>query len=658
MTDKHKKRTVIDEDEITREHFSRLERLLREEEREDRGKFKTEYLDKKPEERERGGKALLRLVLLEMHFNPSGHRLLTLGFPDRRPLPRYTFRAGDVVKLSGFQTAETERPVGTVYDRSRFSIIVAFTARLPGWVGHEQFYHLNLSENQTTYQRMYESLKEVREASHSHLSYLRHITLGLRKPRIGEPIAQNKIEFLNSNLNEDQRQAVIKALAAEDILLIHGPPGTGKTLVLVEIIRQAKRLGQSVLVSAPSNAACDNVVDYLVAADVPVTRLGHPARMTERIRDHTLSFKLARHPFAKMIEENEARIEQLERQKERRSDRRVMTWEEKRALHEERVMLRKDIRNLKNEIFHQVWNVSDVVVATHTGCGDPILKARHFDWVMIDEATQAVEPGTWIPLLRGRKVILAGDHCQLPPTVFSPKTGRQSLRFSLFERLHEVLNEESKIRLKLQYRMNEKIMQFSSREFYEGELVAHPSVQTHTLRDLPGIRHEELTESPVLFLDTAGMGYEEKTEPGGVSRYNEDEAKLVEKEYQRLLRAGVPADSIAIISPYSAQVKLLAGRILPDREEAPDTRLPEIDSIDAFQGREKEVVIVSLVRSNTTGQLGFLADTRRMNVAMTRAKRKLIVIGDSGTISTLDFYQDFLNYVESVGGYHSAWEDI
>jgi hypothetical protein len=615
-------------------------------------------------------------------------------------------------KTKGIVIINPNNPTGAVYEKDRFRITVAFSGRIPGWVESEKSYQLSQAENRTTYQRMYEALHQVRIAEHSRIAVLRDISLGLKNPRLGDPVPVGKLEGFDRSLNEDQKKAVAMALEAEDLLLIHGPPGTGKTRVLTEIIRLAAEAGQTALVSAPSNAACDHLVECLVRKKIPVTRLGHPARITERIREHTLSYKLAAHPYAKMIDAHEAQLEQFARQRERRQDRRVMSWEERKAMREEVHRLREDIRDLKTQIIKQVWNAADVIVATHTVCGDPLIRAKAFDWVILDEATQGVEPATWIPILHGGKVILAGDHCQLPPTVFRSRLGERGLGFTLFERLYEILDQRSKIRLARQYRMNEKIMDFSSREFYDGALVADSSVITHELKDLSFVKTAGLDGTPAVFLDTAGLGYEEEIEAGTESRLNPQEAKLVVNELNRLLEAGVPTREIAIISPYSAQVKLLTGMILGDKphslskdskvngtspgslsskENSPNAiqfphrgnwgnpdyhhgkehksqdRLQdksdpdalaelEIDSVDAFQGREKEAVIVSMVRSNREGQLGFLADTRRMNVAMTRAKRKLIMVGDSATLSNHSFYENLLRYIELVQGYRSAWE--
>lgn len=652
---KEERKIWVGDEAVTEKHFLHLTRLLRDEERAEHSRYQSEILDRRPEDRERRGKALFRLDLLETHFNPSGQKLLTFALQSGRPLPRYSLNIGDIVSLAGFQTPGFECPNGAVYEKDRWRITVAFSGRIPEWVGREKSFQLNLTENRTTYQRMYDALQAVRRADHSRLAYFRDISLGLKKPRFGDPVTPGKAEFLDATLNDDQKKAVCMAAEAEDVLLIHGPPGTGKTRVLTEIIHQASQRGEAVLVSAPSNAACDYLVECLVEKGVPVTRLGQPARISERIREHTLSYQLARHPYAKMIEENEARLEQCARQKERRQDRRVMTWEERRGMREEVDKLRDDTRDLRSQIFKQVWNASDVVVATHTGCGDPLIKAKAFDWVIIDEATQGTEPSTWLPILHAGKVVLAGDHCQLPPTVYCQQHGKQGLAYTLFERLHEKLDETSKVRLERQYRMHEHIMDFPSREFYDGALKADPSVVHHTLHDLPHANTAGIDLAPFVFLDTAGLGYEEEIEEGTESSYNTHEAKIVIKEMSRLLKAGILPSEIGLISPYSAQVKLLTSMILGEQGDPGPLSALEIDSVDAFQGREKEVIIVSLVRSNREGKLGFLTDTRRMNVAMTRARRKLVMIGDSATLSNHLFFDDLLRYVESLNGYRSAW---
>ncbi len=311
--------------------------------------------------------------------------------------------------------------------------------------------------------------------------------------------------------------------------------------------------------------------------------------------------------------------------------------------------------------------VTQVFVGTPTSIQDKNLRDKEFDWVVIDEASQATEPISWIPITRASKVIMAGDHFQLPPTVRSKEAEAKGLGVTLFERFYEVLKPDSKALLDRQYRMNKMIMGFSSKIFYEDRLIADESVKDRTLWDLVGTdKCSETTKTflkePFVFIDTAGKGFEEKLETGSESRYNPEEAELVIDQLRILLEAGVPESEIAIICPYSAQVRylsrLVGSALVADRGQAQGQPVPdiEIDSVDGFQGREKEAVIVSLVRSNLLGEMGFLGDTRRMNVAMTRAKRKLIVIGDSSTLASLQFYKSFIEYAEKNNAYKTVWE--
>jgi len=630
-------------------HFKMLAFLLNLEEQEEQTEFQTEFRNKSPAEREQAGHALLKLSLVDTHFNPAGHRLLTFCYSDQRVLPIYSLEAGDVVILREDPCLEREQQIGgVVYDKEEKEITVAFSQELPDWLEDQKLYSLELSRNQTTYRRMSETLEQVLQSENSRLAYLRNVLLGLRKPLLGDPVKIEGLSFFNLNLNPPQKKAVATALEALDVALVHGPPGTGKTTVLVEIVLQGLARKKKVLVSAPSNTACDHLVACLAASGAPVLRMGHPARVAKYLRQYSLDFKLARHPYAKMIDELEFRLSKLSEKRERHKTRRVLARDEKHQMYEEVRELRKEARTLKNEIFSQVWNESDVVVATHTSAGDPMLTRKGFDWVIMDEATQAIEPNSWIPILRaGEKIIFAGDPCQLPATVRSKEAEAKGLGVSLFEFLQPLLKEESKTLLTVQYRMHEHIMNFSSNKFYGGKLVAAPSVQSHVLSGLRGVNRGPVTEKPLLFLDTAGKGFEEQAEAGSESRYNPDEAQLVLREFRELLQAGVPPQAIGVISPYKAQVKLIASLL-----QCSET---EVDSVDAFQGREKEAVIVSLVRSNLEGEIGFLADVRRMNVAITRARRRLTVIGDSATLSAIPFYKEFIQYAESIGAYQSVW---
>ncbi len=310
--------------------------------------------------------------------------------------------------------------------------------------------------------------------------------------------------------------------------------------------------------------------------------------------------------------------------------------------------MKADVRMLEQQAIDSIIDNANVVCATTT-LDESLLGDRRFDLVVIDEACQSTEPGCWMPVLRADRLVLAGDHCQLPPTVLSKQAAKDGLAVSLLERLVGVYGDRVTRRLNVQYRMHDQIMNFSSEQFYDGTLQSHGSVSGHVLTDLDYVDEQLVTIEPVTFIDSAGAGWDEELEPDGLSKRNIQEAELVLRKITELQDAGLRGRDIAVIAPYAAQVRWL-------RQNSPDERV-EIDTVDGFQGREKEAVIISLVRSNPEGEIGFLADARRMNVALTRARRKLIVIGDSATVGGNDFFAKLLEYFEFIGAYHTVWEE-
>ncbi len=286
----------------------------------------------------------------------------------------------------------------------------------------------------------------------------------------------------------------------------------------------------------------------------------------------------------------------------------------KREMRQEARDLLADARRLEAQVVEQALDSAAVLCATTTGLDSEILGQRAFDLAVVDEACQSVEPGCWIPLLRCQRLVLAGDHCQLPPTIVSAEAQREGFGVSLLERLMRAEGQKISRRLDVQYRMHAAIMRFSSDEFYEGGLLADASVGERLLCDLPGVARNELTSTPLEFIDTAGAGFDEALEPDGESRLNEQEAALVCRKVAALLDAGLAPRDLAVIAPYAAQARLL-------RELLAAHAGLEIDTVDGFQGREKEAVLISLVRSNPAGEIGFLSDARRMNVALTRAAK-------------------------------------
>jgi predicted DNA helicase len=385
----------------------------------------------------------------------------------------------------------------------------------------------------------------------------------------------------------------------------------------------------------------------LLAAGEKAIRLGHPARVLPELRAHTLDEMVETHPDVRLAHKWVRAAYALRGQAAKWTRARPEPGARQAMRQEARQML-ADAHKLEDQVIQRLLDSAQIVCATTTGLDGDVLGGRVFDWCIMDEASQSTEPGAWIALQYANKLVMAGDHCQLPPTVVSVDAARQGFNISLMERLIAQLGESIARRLVVQYRMNQAIMAFSSQEFYAGDLVADASVLNHLLKDLPGVTANDLTGTAVHFVDTAGANYDEAIEPDGESRLNPMEAELVVKQVQGLLDAGLAPSQIAVITPYSAQVRLLR-----ERFKQPEL---EIDSVDGFQGREKEAVVVSLVRSNRDGEIGFLGDVRRMNVALTRARRKLIVIADSATVTTHPFYQRMVAYFEAIGVYHSVWE--
>lgn len=631
-------------------HFKQLKEMLSFEEEEELEQFKEYFLSKTPEQRQLAGKALLRLKVHEFHFTAAGHRLVSFSYVDKKKLPLNSPDTGDMVTLNESNVDNFDLPFGTVYEKEDGIITVAFNRDLPDWVTEEGVYDLNIGGNRATYKKMQDTMNQVFDADHSRLAFMRDVSLGVKKPESFDPLAIEKISFFNPKLNHWQKEAVRAGMVTRDFAILHGPPGTGKTTALVEIIRQTAAAGQFTFAAAPSNTACDHLLECLLKAGVKVIRLGHPARIMKHLRAHTLDFKLAAHPDGRIVDELESQIRGLQVRRGRKRDRGNLDYGQNRDMLDEIKQLKFEIKEMDRRILSQVLQETTVMVGTLTSATDPLLKNKTFDLLVMDEASQAIEPGAWIPILKAQKVVLAGDHFQLPPTVRSKRAEEAGLGKTLFERLHPLVGEERRTLLRIQYRMNEKIMSFSSREFYDKQLIADESVKNHTLADMDHVEARHETQESFLFLDTAGRGFEENLEPGSESRYNAEEAGMVVQYLQRFLKAGVKPEDIAVISPYSAQVRLLTSKM-------PDPGI-EVDSVDGFQGREKELVILSLVRSNVEGELGFLTDTRRMNVAMTRARRKLVVIGDSSTLSSIPFYKRFIEYSESVGGYRSSWEEF
>ncbi len=620
-------------------HFNLLQNLI-EVERDAEIEENKRELDRWPVEvRESLGKTVTKLTIEKEDVGVGGLPLLVLSRPpDNESLaPFHAMDQGDIVRIVFDNELTLE---GTLYDVEDYRVSVALNKELVELPpGHCE---IDLLGTDATYRRMRRALNIARDAS-GKLAHLRDVIRGQKPPSFN---AVPDITFLNEQLNVFQKKAVDMALSAEETALIHGPPGTGKTTVLVEIIRQAVANGQKVLASAPSNIAVDNMLEKLIEADVRVVRMGHPARTLESLRHATLMAQMAEHADQHYIRDLYQQRERMATQRLRAQQRgEGLTPEENKHLKKEIRALWKEANSVERSISKEIIQRAQVVLVTHGGIGRLLVNER-FDLAVLDEASQATEPLSWIPIILAKKIVFAGDPLQLPPTIYSQEASEAGLKTTLMEKQ---LNhpEQSKTLLRIQYRMNETIMGFSSACFYEGLLEADRSVKDHQADGLPGVSLIALTQNRLLFVDTAGTGYCEAWNELMDSRENEGESQLAIKLWQQLKEAGVTSDQVAFITPYAAQSRML--KTMLNKEV-------EVGTVDGFQGREKEIVIVSLVRSNEKGEVGFLKDIRRMNVAMTRARRLLIVIGDSATIGRHPFYASFLDYVSQHGCHQSAWE--
>ncbi len=572
--------------------------------------------------------------------------------------------SGDIVLISRGEPLKSD-VTGTVSEVRKNFITVAFEQRPPKWV-YGSGIRVDLFVNDVTFKRMEENLQNLRHAT-GRKRYLRNVALGLEKPKEAKDIDFSPI----TRLNDTQKEALSKALRAE-VFLIHGPPGTGKTSTLIELILQEVKRGNRVLAVADSNTAVDNMLQRLATYDLSLVRIGHPARILYELEEFSIHAKYAKSLEAEAIKQGWEEVGVLVKERDQFSK---PTQARSRGLSHDRITtlaargksmrgisvatmqsmakwikLDRKIESLvhalrakEEEAYKQIIRSADVVLSTNGMIMSEILKEEEFDVAVIDEGSQQVIPSTLIPIMHAERFVIAGDHKQLPPTVVSDN---RELKESLFEKLIEALPDLSQM-LRIQYRMHEKIMGFSNREFYEGKLIADASVKEHTIADLdlgePERYRDILDETPIVFVDTEGTEAAERLPDRSTSYENPKEAEIVKALIEELETMGAKPEQIGIITPYAAQVKLL--KKLIDTEE----KVYEIKSVDGFQGREKEIIIISFVRSNDRGEIGFLQDLRRLNVALTRAKRKLICIGDSKTLTCNETYQRLIAYIEKEG---------
>ncbi|MCA9986484.1 MAG: AAA family ATPase, partial [Anaerolineales bacterium] len=522
---------------------------------------------------------LSRLVIKGSDVGLGGRYLLKLAPRHEQadlPATRLAVGAPVVLEEEGV-AAQSWRAVVSQLGRRQIELALG---REPEPAGAQPTFTIRHAADEVSRQRMERALTRCEGAGGGRVAELREILLGQRDAYFRDERPNPGRARQLAQLNPSQQEAVRHALAAEDIAIIHGPPGTGKTMAVAALIQAAVAAGERVLACAPSNLAVDNIAERLAGTGLRLVRIGHPARILPQIQELVLEVQV----------ENEQTYRQAKRLRKEAAALQVQAGKFRRARPEKgaRSAQRREAgemfdeaRLLEAQAVEQVLDRAQVVLVTLTGIDSAILGQREFDTCVIDEAGQSTEPACWIPVSRSRKLVLAGDHQQLPPTILSPQAAQAGLGCSLMERLMRLDGARLARRLDVQYRMHEQIMGFSAAEFYEGTLLADPSVATHLLTDWPDVAANELTSPPLTFIDTAGASFEEE-KSANESRRNPEEAALVARQVAELRAAGVPAGAIGVITPYSAQVDLLKG-LLPDEIE--------VNSIDGFQGREKEVIL-------------------------------------------------------------------
>jgi superfamily I DNA and/or RNA helicase len=489
--------------------------------------------------------------------------------------------------------------------------------------------------DETSYRTMFDALDRVIKAKGNRLAYLRDLFYG-KQPAQHFGFAPMRFPWLNST----QEQAVNEVLRAKDVAIVHGPPGTGKTTTLVEAINETLMRESQVLVCAQSNMAVDWISEKLTDRGINVLRIGNPTRVNDKMLAFTYERRFEDHPDYPSLWAIRRNLREL---RAHRSS--------KEAYHQKVERLKSRATELELRIRNDLFSEARVIACTLVGSASKLLEGQRFATLFIDEAAQALEAACWIPIRRVTRVIFAGDHCQLPPTVKSIAALKAGLGKTLMERIVEN-KPECVTLLQVQYRMNDDIMRFSSNEFYHGKVTTAPQLAHRSILDY---------DHPILWVDTSQMtvgpdepNYREEFVGESFGRVNKGEAELTLNQLeayftkigkQRILDEQI---DVGIISPYRAQVQYLR-RLIKKREFfKPYRRLITVNTVDGFQGQERDIILISLVRSNDDGQIGFLRDLRRMNVAITRARMKLIILGDVPTMTRHPFYKRLWDYVEQL----------
>lgn len=629
-------------------YFDELISLLNEEQQYDKMQHEAILLQSSLNERRMQGMTWFPIQITDSELGRGDYLSVSLKKTNHLDVD-HRFRFGMPVSLFSNHDPKADRIDGVISSVNKESMRISFRIEeLPDWSRRGKL-GVDLLFDEHSYREMTNALRQAKEiATDPRQGKLIRKLIGAEQLYTEE----KELFFEHPDLNDGQNKAVQRVLGTADIALLHGPPGTGKTTTLIKAIATLlKSNNKQILVVAPSNTAVDLLTERLDAAGIVVTRIGNPVKVSEHLQELTLDSKIDRHSANRDIKSLQRQVRTYTdmAQKYKRNFGKAER-EQRKALFDEAYRIRKDVDRIQDFIVADILDRSQVITATLVGANQDVIRSRSYETVVIDEAGQALEPACWIPILKADKLVLAGDHCQLSPTVKSNNGMDNKLSNTLFEKLVNLYPQAVSL-LDTQYRMNEQIMNYPSSALYGGLLKADRSVAHWTIAN---------DTEPIVYIDTAGAGFEETESDGAI--YNLGEASFLKSHLKTAIATWVRSSpieqwpSVGIIAPYRKQVSILKEMLEQDEELRPYAAIIKVQTIDSFQGQEKDIIYISLTRSNTEQQIGFLSDVRRMNVAMTRAKKKLVVIGDSATIGIHSFYRHFIAYAESLGQYRSVWE--
>lgn len=549
--------------------------------------------------------------------------------------------AGCVVYLAG-QEDQTYKGVISFLRRDKISVIFSNDEILRD----HDFLHGSVVIELTYDERSYKVMRgAIAQIMKSNDPFIVDLKKGIEsKSNFSGIIRERNIPDLDQlPLNQNQKVSLFTATIADQVSIIHGPPGTGKTTTLVQLVNILLRFEKRVLVCAPSNNATDLLAKEISKYNKHVVRVGNVSRMGDDIAHLGLATQAANSDEWQHIKKVKIAAEEAYKKASKyKRNFGEQERKERRLLKKEARDLKKWARELEHKLLDAILAKSQVVCTTLISAANREIENLNFDTLIIDEASQALEAECWNAILKCKRVVFAGDHLQLPPTIMSQAAKDSGFGETLLERLAPVI--EHATLLTTQYRMNDQILSFSNVQFYEENLISDDAVAGRYLAE---------DDDPVTFIDTSGTGYEEAIHEETLSKWNEGEFFILREHFIQHAEK-YKERSIGIISPYSAQVKYITQAVSSD--ETFSGFDIEVNSIDGFQGQEKDVIYISLVRSNEKGEIGFLADFRRLNVAMTRAKMKLVIIGDASTLSRHQLFLDLTNSLETIGKYQSAYE--